>query len=147
MTDESSDHQAEQPTPQLGPPEHLWCTKHKKFHHRDMFYDNPRGKYGKSSWCKSAMKSRNKRLRYQQKGYDSAQTLARRAVQNALKKGQLVKPQRCVDWSVQGVFCDGARLEAHHKEGYKPDKWLIVDFVCHQHHNLRENKSAKDARR
>jgi hypothetical protein len=133
------------PPPDKQPPEWLWCTRHNTWHPRDKFYDNPRGKYGKTTWCKQGMKSRNKRLRYQQNRYTSPETLARRDVTNALKRGHMIKPEKCADWGkpVGGVplHCDGQRLEFHHTHGYAPEHWRTGVWVCHLHHNVREGKS------
>jgi hypothetical protein len=119
-------------------------------HPIDLFYDNPRAgksRWGKSTWCKQGMKSRNKRLRYQKKRYDSPETFARREVQNALKRGEMVKPKQCQDLGLYSIECTDERLEFHHTgtpsrpDPYDLKNWRIGVWVCHQHHTIREGKS------
>jgi len=116
------------------PPEgQLWCTKGEHYAPRESFYDNPRGREGKSSWCKRCMHKRAKRLRYQQKNYRSAETLARRAVNNALKKGIIKRPAGVCFW------CGNVgRLEANHYKGYAQEHWLTIEWACHSCHNILE---------
>lgn len=55
---------------------------------------------------------------------------ARQAVYEALKRGDLVKPEKCQD-------CDETKpLQGHH-ESYEKEKWLDVIWVCRKCHRKR----------
>jgi hypothetical protein len=136
----------------IGAPEYLYCTKHMIYHHRDLFYDNPRGRAGKSSKCKQGQKSIAKRCKYQRDRYTSPETLARREVQNAIKRNEIVKPTRCAHYgridprTGESLLCDGQRLEAHHTgtpqipNPYDPRNWKVIIWLCNTHHKIEEGK-------
>jgi len=53
---------------------------------------------------------------------------ARKAVQTAVRRGLLVKPEECSSCGTRG------RIEAHHADYSKP---LDVEWLCHRCHGLR----------
>lgn len=55
---------------------------------------------------------------------------ARAAVQQAVKRGEMVKPDVC-SWA-DGT-CMGA-INAHHAHGYEPEHRLDVVWLCRSHH-------------
>jgi hypothetical protein len=64
-------------------------------------------------------------------------TRARKAVQNALRRGQLTKPPACQSCE----RTDAPRLIAHHHRGYAREHWLDVEWICdscHQRHHSQE---------
>ena len=58
---------------------------------------------------------------------------ARRAVRLALKRGTLVKPDRC-----EFSDCTRSVLQAHHWKGYDSENHLNVLWLCSKHHTLAE---------
>ena len=61
---------------------------------------------------------------------------ARRAVQSALRNGTLSRPDSC-SWCRRR----GARIVAHHGQGYDKPNWLNVEWICqrcHQRHHAAE---------
>jgi len=59
---------------------------------------------------------------------------ARRAVYWAVKLGLLAKGG-CADHGT--TACQG-KIEAHHHQGYAPEHWLDVVWLCTRHHQQRE---------
>jgi len=53
---------------------------------------------------------------------------ARSALDNAVRLGKIARPNIC---QICGVI---TKPEAHHWQGYDPDHWLDVQWLCHQHH-------------
>lgn len=86
------------------------------------------------------MKKRQKRVRYQRVRYDSAETMARREVSKALRKGTIIKPSACQ--SKKSPDCSQAttRLEAHHYKGYDPQYWTTIIWVCPACHTLLDDE-------
>jgi len=117
-------------------PTHKTCTKCAKLKSLDQFYKNPRGKYGYDAWCISCKKGRNHRLLIQRKGYKSPQTLARRAVNNALKKGIIKKPLKCVRCGVEANDLSG------HHVSYAEKDYLKVRWLCRVCHDIEDHPTS-----
>ena len=56
----------------------------------------------------------------------ATKTLARMAINNAVRRGHLMK-QPC-------AVCDGPKVEAHHHLGYAREHFLDVAWLCRTHH-------------
>lgn len=64
--------------------------------------------------------------------------LARKAVANAVRRGELVRPDRCARCGEQ------AFVQGHH-ESYEESRWLDVEWICsrcHQRHHAGDQKVA-----
>lgn len=61
--------------------------------------------------------------------------LAREAARRAIRDGALQKG----DCEV----CGSPNVIAHHDEGYEPDKWLIVKWLCRSCHSKHHNQEFK----
>ena len=62
---------------------------------------------------------------------------ARHAVSHAMEAGRMIKPERCQWAGPVGLdlhICEETKIEAHHHQGYEPDSWLDVQWLCREHH-------------
>ena len=118
---------------------HKTCSKCHLTLPLEAFYENPRGGQGRTSWCIKCMKKRQKRVSYQRVRYDSAETMARREVSKALRKGTIVKPSVCQSHRSSECSQTTSRLEAHHYKGYAPEHWTTIIWVCPACHTLLDD--------
>jgi hypothetical protein len=66
--------------------------------------------------------------------YDPEKLTARRAVQAAVKRGDLVKPDTCSDC---GEVHPSEMIDAHHHNGYALEHILDVEWLCKRCHGLK----------
>ena len=85
----------------------------------------------------SAERQREYWRRYQRRRrrFHRMRSLARRAVQHAVERGELIKARQCRDCGRQLAQ---ANLHGHHFKGYAPKYWLDVVWVCVGCHKKRE---------
>lgn len=55
---------------------------------------------------------------------------ARNAVNLALYRKVIMKPDACESGGKYGVPCSDGKLTAHHHKGYHPEHWLDVEWLC-----------------
>lgn len=60
---------------------------------------------------------------------------AHEAVRRAVKAGRLVRPASCSRCSERHY-----RIEAHHHQGYEPEHWLDVLWLCNRCHKQEHPK-------
>lgn len=73
------------------------------------------------------------RLRGGKPKYNPEKAPARRAVNNAISRGELVRPTICEDCK------RNVKTEAHHHLGYEKEHWLHVLWLCRTCHNIRDH--------
>lgn len=59
---------------------------------------------------------------------------ARSVVSHAIRKGTLIRPEKCEFCSANG------RVEAHHHKGYEKENWLEVVWLCKKCHTKEDNR-------
>jgi hypothetical protein len=55
---------------------------------------------------------------------------ARYYVQNAVRDGRLIRPDRCEKCNKKDWGIKRSMIEAHHYKGYSPEFWLVVRWLC-----------------
>jgi len=85
---------------------------------------------------------REESLEYQRKYYKQGcgrnRRSARIAVAQALRKGFIVRPEKCSK-------CDSSEgiIESHHHNGYEPDHWLDVVWLCKKCHGRADAENRR----
>lgn len=110
------------------------CTKCAKYKPYAAFYVNRATRDGKTHRCivcvkawkseydKSAAGHKNNRLR-KQRDYDKVQ--ARRAVHNAVLRGDIPAASKCIC-----IHCGRQAKHYHHPNGYSVESWFDIEPVC-----------------
>lgn len=134
------------------PPTHKLCTRKDcrrtgQLIPMDEFYNHPKSKDGKASWCKECMKESSKkdqaskkgkkrRRVYAKKNADGPEALARRHVRDLVKRGLMVKPTVCFRCKRPASEVEGTPegscgpLSFHHTKGYTPQMWAVGEWLC-----------------
>lgn len=79
--------------------------------------------------AKQSETERKRKWRAANREKDRALHAAHYAVEKAIAKGELVRPETC-------ELCGaGGKIEAHHYKGYAPEFWLVVMWLCQMCHS------------
>ena len=113
----------------------------------DDFYRNYQTKDGLRSYCKDCISQQVHQYRQTEQGKQmqreqaaQLRTLrpelakAKNAVNNAIRGGKLIDPDRLICAMVDSN-CHG-RMEYHHHQGYESMYWLDVVPLCSKHHKM-----------